>query len=51
VGAPEFSPTDVCGVKWGELNQQLADEDVEEWMDVDVGWTHTLVTIPVPFHP
>ena len=51
IGDPEFSPADIRGCKWKQLNKQLAEEDVEEWMDTDAGWTHTPVTITVPFHP
>ena len=51
VGAPGFSSEDVRDVKWDQINNELADEDVNEWLDVDAGWTNTPVTIPIPFHP
>jgi hypothetical protein len=51
IADPEFSPADVRAAKWDQLNEQLAGEDQEEWMDTDAGWTHTPITIPVPYHP
>jgi hypothetical protein len=51
VADPEFSPAEVRGVKWDQLNNKLAGGGAEEWTDADAGWMHTPVTISVPFHP
>jgi Plavaka transposase len=51
IADPEFSPAEVHSVKWAQLNEKLAVEDAEEFIDADAGWVHTLVTILVPFHP
>jgi hypothetical protein len=49
IGDPEFHPEDVRDVKWDKINQQVATDDEEEWLDNDAGWTRTPVTISVPY--
>ena len=49
IGDPEFHPEDVQGVKLDQVNKELGTEDEQEWLDEDAGWTHTTVTISVPY--
>ena len=49
VGDPTFSPTDVREVSWKDVNRKLAADD--EWIDENVGWERTPVSISVPFQP
>ena len=49
VGSPEFDPEDVQSTKLGQINRKLADNDQEEWMDVDAGWMQKPITITVPY--
>lgn len=62
VSSPEFRPDDVKRVHWRKIDarlgrnsfDQVAGDDnegeAEEWVDEDVGWTRTPISIPVPFH-
>ena len=56
VGDPDFSPGDVCSVKWDDINKCLAGngsgqaETNPEWLSKDAGWMRTTVSISVPFH-
>ena len=58
IGDPEFRPEDVRQTNWTKIDSKLAansfdggaDEEEAEWMDKDVGWTRTPITISVPFH-
>ena len=50
IGDPEFHSTDVRGVNWDQINNELGTENDEaEWLDDDAGWTRTSVTISVPY--
>jgi hypothetical protein len=49
IGDPEFHSADVRDVKWDKIDQQLATDDEEQWLDDDAGWTRTPVTISVPY--
>jgi len=46
----EFDPADVLHTNWNLIDEQLAADDLGEWVDEDSGWKNTPVTIPVPFH-
>jgi hypothetical protein len=55
VGDPEFHPDDVRQTQWAAIDKKLSgnlfDEDsMGEWVDEDVGWKKSLITISVPFH-
>jgi len=58
IGDPEFRPEDVRQTNWTKIDSKLAanhfdgseDEEEAEWMDKDVGWSRTPITISVPFH-
>jgi hypothetical protein len=49
VGSSEFHPEDVRSTKWDLINDELANDDEGEWMDIDPGWVRTPVTITVPY--
>lgn len=51
IGHPDFSPDDVRGMNWDQVNKELGTEDASEWIDDDAGWTSTPVSILVPFQP
>jgi len=51
IGDPGFRVEDVRGVKWNQINKELATEDENEWLDEDAGWIRTPVTISVPYQP
>ncbi|KAG6914252.1 hypothetical protein DXG01_001450 [Tephrocybe rancida] len=52
IGSPDFSPEDISGTNWDQLDKQLGinDWDREEWQEEDAGWQESSVTISVPFH-
>ena len=49
VGDPNFKPDDVRAVSWKDVNHTLASDGA--WMDEDVRWEQTPVSISVPFQP
>jgi hypothetical protein len=49
VGDWEFDAASIRDTKWGEINNILASNDEEEWMDEAAGWTCTPVTFEVPY--
>jgi hypothetical protein len=50
IGDPEFQSADVRSINWDQINEVLGtEEDTGEWLDEDAGWTHTPVTISVPY--
>lgn len=49
IDGPDFKLEDVRDIKWDQINKKLGAEDEGEWMDEDAGWTHTPVTVSVPF--
>ena len=51
VGDHDFHSADVRGTKWDQINDALATENEEEWLDEDAGWTRSPVTFSVPHHP
>jgi len=51
VGNLDFEPADVQGVRWDQINKELATDDEGEWVDEDAGWQRTPVTISVPYQP
>ncbi|KAG6915127.1 hypothetical protein DXG01_013116 [Tephrocybe rancida] len=52
ISSPNFLPEDVSKTNWDQLDQQLGinDWDREEWLNKDVGWQNSSVSISVPFH-
>ncbi|KAG6904937.1 hypothetical protein DXG01_006130, partial [Tephrocybe rancida] len=52
IGSPEFSPADITGTNWDQLDRQLGinNWDREEWQAEDAGWSESVVQIRVPFH-
>lgn len=50
VGDDEFLPSDVRDVNWDRIDKELGDDEVV-WLDKDAGWTHTPVSISVPYQP
>ena len=47
---PDFSTDDIKSTKWSLIHSELGTEDDEaDWLDEDAGWTHTSVTISVPY--
>jgi hypothetical protein len=50
ISNPEFLMTDIRNVNWNQIDQELGTEnDDMEWLDEDAGWTHTPVTLSVPY--
>lgn len=61
IGHPEFSPEDVQGLNWSQIDAKLGRNNFdstdeasnrgdEEWLDEDAGWHMTPIFISVPFH-
>jgi hypothetical protein len=51
VGDHDFHSADIRGTKWDQINDTLATENEEEWLDEDAGWMRSPVTFSVPHHP
>jgi hypothetical protein len=50
IGNPKFQSTDIRGINWDRINEELGTGDDEaEWLDDDAGWSSTPVTISVPY--
>jgi hypothetical protein len=52
VGNIDFLAQDVHETNWNQINCQLAINDWDEgaWVDEDVGWQRSAISIRVPFH-
>lgn len=55
VGDPAFFPEDVQKMKWAKIDGKLAHNDDggdndNEWLDEDIGWKRSPISISVPFH-
>jgi hypothetical protein len=48
---PEFQQADVQNIRWDWIHEELAADDVDEWLDEDAGWRQTPVSISVPYQP
>jgi hypothetical protein len=50
IGNPDFQTADIRDINWDRIDGELgAEDDGAEWLDEDAGWTHTPVTISVPY--
>jgi hypothetical protein len=49
IGDPQFCPEDIRDAQWDGINKILANNEQEEGMDEDSGWTKTPITIPIPY--
>lgn len=54
IGDPAFRPSVVLETAWDTIDSQLGhnhfDGDVPEWLEEDVGWKCSSLSISVPFH-
>lgn len=54
VSSPTFRPEDVRGISWDKINAQLTknmdDTEDGEWLEEDVGWKKSPISISVPFN-
>ena len=48
---PEFQQADIQNIGWDQINEELAADDADEWLDEDAGWRQTPVSISVPYQP
>jgi Plavaka transposase len=47
---PEFKAEDIKTANWSLIHSELGtDDDEADWLDEDAGWTHTSVTVSVPY--
>lgn len=47
---PEFKAEDIKTANWSLIHSELGTDDGEaDWLDEDAGWTHTSVTLSVPY--
>ena len=51
VSDPEFQQADVQNIHWDRINNDLAANEVDDWLDEDAGWSRTPVSISVPHQP
>ena len=49
VGHHDFRPADIQDVQWGHIDKVFGSQDEDVWIEDDSKWTHTPVTISVPF--
>jgi Plavaka transposase len=49
VSDPEFRQADIQNIHWDRINDDLAANEVDDWLDEDAGWSRTPVSISVPY--
>jgi hypothetical protein len=48
MGSADFQIADIQGINWDRIDEELGTDEAE-WLDEDAGWTHTPVTMSVPY--
>lgn len=49
ITSPDFQTSDICNVKWDQINAELSREDIGEWVDEDAGWKCTSISLSIPY--
>ena len=49
IASPDFHSSDIHNVKWGQINAAVSCKDMGEWLDEDVGWKHTSISLSIPY--
>ena len=48
ITSPDFWTSDICNIKWDQINTELSHKDIGEWVDEDTGWTCTSISLSIP---